>query len=97
MHRNKNVTFILHGVGENQIYETLEKGNKNLKDSSSAGRRKKNADREQYILLLICTNKSFLNTKNGENVWHISEMPLDFFSLFSIPLFQIRITLVSVH
>lgn len=88
MHRNKNVTFILHGVGENQIYETLERGNKNLKDSSSAGRRKKNADREQYILLLICTNKSFLNTKNGENVWHISEMPLDFFLFFQFLFFR---------
>lgn len=25
MHENKNVTFILHGVSENQIYETLER------------------------------------------------------------------------
>lgn len=82
MHGNKNVTFILHGVSENQIYETLEKGNKNLKDSTSAGRRK-NSNLERYILLLIYTNKSFLDTINGENVWHISNMSFDFFSFFN--------------
>lgn len=60
MHRNKNVTFILHGVGENQIYETLERGNKNLKDSSSAGRREKKC-RSRTIYTFVNMHKQIFS------------------------------------
>ena len=49
MHGNKKDILILHGVSENQIYETLGKGNKTLKDSNSTDKKKA---RENILLLM---------------------------------------------